>query len=99
MAQVYTAVQLNLASDAQTQAANILRAARALTTDAGILTQSGANFADPVFAGTALQYLNAFQANVFFQNIVPALNTWLDTPYNNGITYRQWLETMVSGPI
>lgn len=113
MAQNLVKKRFSIASDSVKQAAAILAAADQLVQNAGILTQAGGNFEDSDFDGsaipaptqapaTSLIYLNAFQMNVFLQQVTPALTTFLDSHLNGDAgqpTYRDYFRTIVSGAV
>jgi hypothetical protein len=101
MAQDLTPKLVSIGGDSSVRAKSLLQALEGLVTNAEILTQSGGNFPDGVFDSTNLSYLTAYNVNVFLQIVVPAINDFLDTHVQDNpglMTYRQALQTMVSGP-
>ena len=101
MAQDYTKKQLDIATDATSQSTALLAALDSLENDAGLLAQTGGNFADPIFEGTNLGYLTAYHVNVMLQQAVPGILTFLRTKVagDDGLpTYRELLEMLVKGP-
>lgn len=107
MAQDLAPKRFSIASDSASKAKAVLDGLNQLAENARLLAQAGGNFADTDFDGsppsqpkTTLIYLNSFQANVFHQQVIPAINTFLDSHLNNDAgqpTHREYLEIMVSG--
>jgi hypothetical protein len=112
MAQTQAGKRYLAAVDAAKQAQTVLNAVDRLSQDAGILVACTGNFSDSDFDGTGLvglnignlgnplilAYLTAYQADVFFQTVIPALNTFMasDLPATSS-SYRSYFSTMVQG--
>jgi hypothetical protein len=100
MAQDTTGKLKNIAGDATVQAKTILAALILLMHDSAVLAQTGGDFPAGVFNNSNLNYLTEYQANVFLQTVVPALNTFMDSHIGGDTaqpTHREYFQMMVSG--